>query len=69
MQEEIKINLDIDLTGLSNNELAKYVIQLTNAINQAVQTNQYGLMSLLVGYKIKVERLLEENLKKNLKLN
>tara|TARA_R100001594_G_C3933228_1_gene238706 strand:- start:271 stop:477 length:207 start_codon:yes stop_codon:yes gene_type:complete len=62
----LKLDLDKNLTGVSNTEIAEYLIALTDAINAAVQNKQYSLMSILTGYKIKIELELEERLKKNL---
>jgi len=63
---KLDIDLNKDLTGVSNNEMAKYLVALTSAINTAVKNQQYSLMSILTGYKIKIELELEERLKKNL---
>ena len=63
---KLDIDLDKDLTGVSNTEIAEYLVALTDAINSAVQNKQYSLMSILTGYKIKIEMQLEERLKKNL---
>ena len=63
---KLDIDLNKDLTGVSNNEMAQYLVALTNAINTAVKNQQYSLMSILTGYKIKIELELEERLKKNL---
>ena len=62
----LKLDLDKNLTGVSNTEIAEYLIALTDAINAAVQNKQYSLMSILTVYKIKIELELEERLKKNL---
>ena len=63
---KLKVDLDKDLTGVSNTEIAEYIIALKSAINTAVQNQQYSLMSILTGYKIDIEIKLEERLKKNL---
>jgi len=63
---KLDIDLDKDLTGVSNTEIAEYLVALTDAIKSAVQNQQYSLMSILTGYKIKIEMQLEERLKKNL---
>ena len=63
---KLDIDLDKDLTGVSNTEIAEYLVALTDAIKSAVQNRQYSLMSILTGYKIKIEMQLEERLKKNL---
>ena len=58
-----KANLDKDLVNLSNNELAQYLSDLTDDIHSAVKDNKFTLMNVLIGYKIRVERKLEERLK------
>ena len=63
---KLNIDLDKDLTGVSNTELAEYLIALEIAVKDSVKSHQYTLMSSLIGYKIKVEMKLNEKLKKNL---
>ena len=63
---KLNIDLDKDLTGVSNTELAEYLIALEIAVKDSVKSQQYTLMSSLIGYKIKVEMKLNERLKKNL---
>tara|TARA_R110000744_G_scaffold213735_1_gene332636 strand:- start:446 stop:643 length:198 start_codon:yes stop_codon:yes gene_type:complete len=63
---KLNIDLDKDLTGVSNTELAEYLIALTIAVKDSVNSQQYTLMSSLIGYKIDVEAKLNERLKKNL---
>ena len=63
---KLNIDLDKDLTGVSNTELAEYLIALTTAVKDSVNSQQYTLMSSLIGYKIKVEMKLNERLEKNL---
>ena len=58
-----KANLDKDLTRLSNNELAEYLSDLTDDIYSTLKDNKLTLMNVLIGYKIRVERKLEERLK------
>lgn len=62
---------DIDLdkkldNGVSNNEMAEYLVALESAINLAVKDGQYTLMSVLSGHKLKVEAKLKERLETNL---
>tara|TARA_R110000765_G_scaffold155843_1_gene258701 strand:- start:83 stop:280 length:198 start_codon:yes stop_codon:yes gene_type:complete len=63
---KLNIDLDKDLTGVSNTELAEYLIALTIAVRDSVDSQQYTLMSSLIGYKIDVEAKLNKRLKKNL---
>ena len=63
---KLNIDLDKDLTGVSNTELAEYLIALTVAVKDSVNSQQYTLMSSLIGYKIDVEAKLNKRLKKNL---
>tara|TARA_R110002020_G_scaffold134164_1_gene299261 strand:- start:228 stop:446 length:219 start_codon:yes stop_codon:yes gene_type:complete len=58
-----KANLDKDLTRLSNNELAEYLSDLTDDIYSTLKDNKLTLMNVLIGYKIRVEKKLEERLK------
>tara|TARA_R100000789_G_C2982093_1_gene143784 strand:- start:554 stop:772 length:219 start_codon:yes stop_codon:yes gene_type:complete len=58
-----KTNLDKDLVKLSNNELAEYLSDLTDDVYTALKNNKLTLMNVLIGYKIRVERKLEERLK------
>ena len=60
----MKINLEIDPKDLNNNELAEYLIQLEQEVNSTV-----ALMSILIGYKIKIESVLEQRLKDKLKVD
>ena len=57
-----KANLDKDLVNLSNNELAQYLSDLTDDIYTSLTNNKLTLMNILIGYKIRVERKLEERL-------
>ena len=57
-----KANLDKDLVNLSNNELAQYLSDLTDDVYTALKNNKLTLMNVLIGYKIRVERKLEERL-------
>ena len=63
---ELEIDLDKKLTGVSNNEIAEYLVALECAISTAVEARQYTVMNILIGYKITVESKLTERLKKNL---
>tara|TARA_R110002051_G_scaffold219365_1_gene283196 strand:+ start:579 stop:788 length:210 start_codon:yes stop_codon:yes gene_type:complete len=65
----MKINLEIDPKDLNNNELAEYLIQLEQEVNSTVKNNQFALMSILIGYKIKIESVLEQRLKDKLKVD
>lgn len=57
------VDLEIDINSLDNNELAEYLIQLEKSVNEAVQNSNYTIMNILIGYKIKVEILLQNRLK------
>ena len=59
-----KASLDKDLTNLSNNELAEYLSTISDDIYTALTNNKLSLMNILVGYKIRIERKLEDRLKK-----
>tara|TARA_Y100000310_G_scaffold281236_1_gene301579 strand:- start:618 stop:923 length:306 start_codon:yes stop_codon:yes gene_type:complete len=59
-----KTSLDKDLTNLTNNELANYLTSVTDDVYTALKTNKLSLMNILIGYKIRIERKLEDRLKK-----
>ena len=44
--KEIKVDLDIDINGLSNNQLAAYVNELDSAVSLSVKNAQYSMMSV-----------------------
>tara|TARA_R100000329_G_scaffold120428_2_gene99280 strand:+ start:1978 stop:2214 length:237 start_codon:yes stop_codon:yes gene_type:complete len=65
--KEIKVNLDIDINGLSNNQLAAYVNELDSAVSLSVKNAQYSMMSIYMTHKLRVQNLLEDRLKKAVK--
>jgi hypothetical protein len=62
--KEIKVDLDIDINGLSNNQLAAYVNELDSAVSLSVKNAQYSMMSVYMTHKLRVQNLLEDRLKK-----